>query len=253
MITVILLVSRDFLLDKLFTRLNEMSKPVETNILCLVDGDLNLYLKTRKLVDSSNFREKLTVRAENRKTPSNSQVYRRKRIAELHNQAKQYIQAGEYVLLLEDDGIPPKNAITKLYENKSDVGFISGIELGRWITRYLGAWHMTPVDEVTRIESVTYEPNKIIEVTAAGLYCMLIKKELYEQHEFKTGSNYGPDLDMGLELTRKGYKNYIDTSIIVDHHSESGRVFHRYKDLTATFSDGDIFQCDYLEIVGDVA
>lgn len=37
-----------------------------------------------------------------------------------------------------------------------------------------------------------------------------------------------------------------------DEKSESGRVFHRYKELWVSFSDGEVFQNYYLEIIGNI-
>lgn len=235
-VTIVLLVSRTFLLEKLFTRLNELTYK-NTSLLVIVDGDLNTYLTARKYVDKSDFSERLCIRSEVKKPVSKSQIARRKRIADLHNEARQYLQTSDYVLCLEDDGIPPKNCIEKLLDSMGDnIGFVSGVELGRWQSRYIGAWHMKPIDEPTEITSITYKDNVIIEVESAGLYCLLVKKDLYESHHFIPGTHYGPDLDFGLKLKKKGYNNLVDTSIKIDHYSESGRIFSLDTDIPQTVS-----------------
>lgn len=219
---IVLLVSRGFLLERLFKRLNEMKSKNPTSILILVDGDLNLFLKVRNLSTGLN-REKLCVRSETVKPPSRSQHYRRKRIAELHNEAKQYIQESDYIILLEDDGLPPKDLLTRLedaYEKYPDAGFISGLEMGRWITPYIGGWIVDDPNDPSELESVTIE-KPIQEVHAAGFYAMITKRELYEQHDFKPHRNYGPDLVYGFKLSAMGYTNYMLTDLVIDHYTET--------------------------------
>lgn len=225
MISILLLVSRDFLLDKLFERLNELELPEqEVSIILLVDGDLNIFLKARNKMPSLKFAQKLCVRTEARsKRPSSSQHYRRRRIAELHNEAKQYIQGADLLFLLEDDGILPKDALIRLlkvYNTNDNVGFVSGLELGRWITPYIGGWLVDDPSDPQELQSIDIE-QEVQEVHAAGLYCMLVAREVYEQHEFKPDPNYGPDLVFGFALAAKGYKNYMLTSLVVDHHTSN--------------------------------
>lgn len=234
-VTIVLIVSRRFLLKQIFKRLDELEcDKDQTNLLVLVDGDLNIFLEVRKLIETVSFAEKLAVRATNGKPPQRSQVYRRRRIGQLHQEAKQYLMECDLVFLVEDDGIVPKDSLCKLlklYNEKENVGFVSGIELGRWQSRYIGAWHIQPAPDPNTISSIVYEQDRVIKVDAAGFYCMLLPLEIYERYTIEPTRYYGPDLHFGNLLSKDGYNNYVDTSIVVDHYSESGRVFNLKNDI----------------------
>lgn len=225
--TIILLVSRDFLLERIFKRLDELECN-NTNLLVVVDGDINLFLKTKAMVTQSKYDNQLCVRADTAGKPSKSQIYRRKRIAELHNLASQYIQEADYVFTLEDDGLPPADSLVKLHEHMRahpEAGFISGLQLGRWITSYPGGWLFDDPSDPHELRSVTLpEAPGLINVHAVGWYCCLVKKELYEGFEHEPGKNWGPDIRFGQVISSRGYKNYMDTSIVVDHFRENGTV-----------------------------
>lgn len=234
MITIVLLVSRDFLLSQLFNRLDKLLCDRHmTNLLVLVDGEKDLYLKARNLTVASNFAQKLCVSAKPPKHRSPSQSFRRKRIAYLHNEAKTYIEPCEYILLLEDDGLFPLDGLDKLlklYKQYPDAGFIEGLELGRWLSRYIGAWLVDDPFDVKEIRSIDYKPDTVISIDAGGLYFTLTRFSRYMDHMFAPTNNFGPDIIWGLELRKQGYTNYIDTSILVEHHNSSGRVFTIDKD-----------------------
>lgn len=237
-VTIVLLVSRSFLLDDLFSGLARLDcDRTQTNLFVLVDGDINLYLKVRKLIDMVTFNNKLVVRAPHVERRSPSQQFRRSRIAYLHNLAKQYLNPCDYILTLEDDGLFPSNGLTKLlksYKRRPNAGFIQGLEVGRWQSRYIGAWNVDNPADPTSIESITYKKG-LLSIDAGGLYFCLTKYEHYIDHEFKPTNNFGPDITFGLALRNKGLKNYIDTSIVLDHHNESGRIFN-LKDTIKTVS-----------------
>lgn len=229
MVTIVLLVSRNFLLDKLFLALNELEcQTTETNLLCIVDGDLKLFLRTKKMVSISKFGEKLCIRADST-NPSRSQVQRRKRVAELHNMASQYIGEADYILTIEDDGIIPKDALVKLLKHMKnlDAGFVSGLELGRWTTAYPGGWLFDNPEEPNELRSVTL-PDKpgLVKIHAAGWYCCLVKKQLYEGFPHSPDRHWGPDINFGRIISSQGHHNYMDTSIVVDHHTEAGKIIN---------------------------
>lgn len=144
MITIFIPVSRDNLLDKLFARLEILECNSETtNLFVYVDGDMRLYTRVQNFVANSKFAQRLCVQ---RKSPIKQTKYsierRRVRIANIYNEAKQYLQEAEYIFGIEDDTIVPTNALKKLlttYQIRPYAGFVSGWELGRWGTPYVGA------------------------------------------------------------------------------------------------------------------
>ena len=94
----------------------------------------------------------------------------------------------------------------------------------------------------------------------------LVTKEPYysEIHSDSVGQFIGLTDTNGVEMFSKdkalykGFKGAIEWEQQAaafwfkwDEKSESGRVFHKYKELSATFSDGEVYQCDYIEIIGN--
>lgn len=219
MTTIVLLVSRDFLLDKLFVRLNELiCDPNEVNLLVMVDGSGKLFVKTRNLVEASKFNQTLCKHAFNKEKPLKAQGQRRQRIADLHNMAQEHMLPTDYVLMLEDDGIPPTNILMRLHElyrEYPDAGFISALEVGRWLNAYIGGWIFHPIDEPKHLTSIM--PGGVKEVTSAGFYGCLTKH--YKRFTFAPDPSYGPDIAWGLKLAQEGFKNYLDTDLVVDHYN----------------------------------
>ena len=107
-----------------------------TSLLAFVDGEADLFLSARNLVDQSKFAERLCVQGDipgpRREFSINT---RRRRIAAIHNEIRKLIKPCEYVFLIEDDGVLPPDALSRLladYLAHPYAGFIEGVELGRW-------------------------------------------------------------------------------------------------------------------------
>lgn len=96
---------------------------------------------------------------------------------------------------------------------------VTGVELGRWGLPYVGAWR---VDNINDTNSISSAPSRtadgvVEEIDASGLYCALIRSDMYQKHQFYYNNGLGPDVNLGLFLRRNGFKNYIDWSIHVTH------------------------------------
>ena len=148
---------------------------------------------------------------------------RRKRIAEIHNQSKEMIKAvdGQFVLGLEDDTVFTNLCVERLYRKfveHEDTGLVSAYEAGRWNQKIIGIWGFDNVDDPkscwTELPKTDYE-----EIDAAGMYCYLTPTELYLQHDYSSEDwqPWGPDVNYGLDLRRKGYTNYVDWSQACGH------------------------------------
>jgi len=219
-----------------------------TSLLAYVDGEADLFLTARNLVQQSKFKERLCIQGnipgERREFSINT---RRRRIAAIHNEIRKLIKPCEYVFLIEDDGVLPATALGRLlsdYLAHPHAGFIEGVELGRWGIPHVGAWRADDVYDMKRLESVlphTAEivdgamrplgavPDRVVEeIDAGGLYACLTKYERYAGHEFKPheGCAFGPDIDWGLELRRHGYRNYLDWTVGVEHLRSDGTSTH---------------------------
>lgn len=156
---------------------------------------------------------------------------RRRHIANIHNQVREmmpdpprYVEANwepDWIFSIEDDGILPPDALQRLIkviDTKPFVGMVTGVELGRWGVPYVGAWRVDDVFNPRKIQSLEFNPEPVVEeIDGCGLYCCLIRADMYKQHEFFTNNGLGPDVNLGIFLRQKGFKNYIDWGIHVTH------------------------------------
>lgn len=230
MITIVLTVSRFDYLERVITAIELLQCDKNTtNILCIVDGKEALYLRARNLINDMKYLERLTVRAKLDDNRSNLDVpTRRRRITEIHNQAKTYIKHNEgYVLSIEDDTTFSPNALQKLLDVATRTrafGMAEGVELGRWGVPYVGAWRADNIYETTQLTSLeNINPIPIgqpaTNIDAGGLYFALIKASLYKQHEFTCENGLGPDINFGLENRRLGYENFIVWQVPCTHYN----------------------------------
>lgn len=220
MVTIVLLVSRANYLEKVVTAIELLDcNPRDTNILCIVDGDDRLYIRTRNLIMATKFNQRLTVKLKHSTPFSNLQIAnRRQHIAAAHNQARGLIAHKDgYVLSVEDDTIVPKSALHRLMDvaiSNRAFAFAEGVELGRWGVPYVGAWTADDIYNPTKITSVQNiypvpAGQRETNIDAGGLYCALMRVDVYKQHEFTCANGLGPDLNFGLEARQLGFENFI--------------------------------------------
>lgn len=221
--TIILTVSRTDFLAEVLSSIELLDCDTSyTNILCVVDGDNNLYTKVRNLVQNTKFNERLTVQYPDRKPIKRfDPVFRRKRIAAIHNWAKQYIgDVNQFVFLTEDDTIVPRDALLKLRNHIYDTPgcvMAEGVEVGRWGIPYVGAWRFDDIYEPTSVTSLEYKKSGVEEIDAGGFYCTLMRANIYKEHEFGLYESLGPDISMGLALRQAGHLNLVDWSVTCKH------------------------------------
>lgn len=221
MITIVLPVSRPDYLAQIFTYLELLDcNREETNLLCYVDGPLELFQKARNYTVNSKFKERLCVYRRKGITSVSSVHRRRQRIADIHNEIKELINKTDYIFLTEDDTLMPMDSLKKMYNlalTKKYFGFISGVEVGRWGFRHIGAWIVDDIYDIKQVTSI--QAGQGIEaVDGAGLYCCFTTRENYMKNVFKPfDSILGPDVDFGINLRKQGFKNYIDHSIQCQH------------------------------------
>lgn len=227
-VTIFVPFSRIEMADRFFARLELMPcDHAKTNLLVMVDGSPELFVKVRNLVTQSKFEQKLCVQFVSKKKQSKyNKQYRRERIAQINNEAKKYMWDCDYILGLEDDTIFPTNTtrtLLKHYLANPYAGMIEGLELGRWGVPYIGAWKVDSIYEPTEVSSIMIDQSKKLqEIDAGGFYCYMTRADDYMTHEFEpwADGNLGPDVNYGIALRKKGYKNYIDTSLVCEHFNE---------------------------------
>lgn len=217
-----MLVSRKEYLEEVFESINSLICDIShTSLLCIVNGEANIYVMARNLCEESKFEQRLCIQEKPKKKIRQYDIGgRRRRISALHNLAKTHINT-EYVFGIEDDTIVPPNSLQKLGEQFVDgIGMVEGVEMGRWGVPYIGAWRADDVHNPTEITSLEMQDGTV-EIDAGGFYCFLTKAAYYKDCDFKPFDNngLGPDVDFSLGLRRKGYKNLADFSIQCEHKS----------------------------------
>lgn len=219
-ITTILPVSRIKYLDRVLDSLSKQTA-MSQNIVVIFDGNDSEFIQVRNKVMGLDFENKLCVSSLNNRAAFTI-AERRWHIVSIHNQIRELIEDCDWIFSIEDDGVLPENALAELIstvQSQEDVGMVTGVELGRWGVPYVGAWRVDDIFEtkkITSLENKTADPI-VEEIDACGLYCALIRADAYKEHEFFTRNGLGPDVNLGLSLRQKGYKNYINWAIPVTH------------------------------------
>lgn len=227
-ITIIIPCSRPDYLKRIFAHLDMMPCDAQrTHLIVFVDGNQQLFELARNLTVNSKFKERLCV-YRHKGVPSVGSVKRhRQRIADVHNEIKQYIGMCDYVFILEDDTLPPLTTLQTFERLASEypyAGFLSGTEIGRWGFEMIGGWNADDVYFPKQITSIQ-KGSGIEEVDAAGLYCCFIRRELYMKHKFQPFEDIlGPDVNFGLWLRREGYKNYVTHDLPCKHLTKRGEI-----------------------------
>lgn len=232
-ITAILPVSRTKYLNRVLESLEKQTyKP--NSLIVVYDGPDNKFIDVRNRIVGLEYDNVICVSSNNR-FRAHTIADRRKNIVNIHNQIREIVADCDWVFSIEDDGILPADALSKLVANINvfhhhaiDVGMITGVELGRWGFPYVGAWKVDDINDPHKIVSLDNKTssNAIEEIDGCGLYCALIRADLYKTHKFYTNNGVGPDVNLGLYLRQQGYKNYIDWSVHVTHltHRNGGEI-----------------------------
>lgn len=219
-ITAILPVSRAHYLDRVIESLEKQTlKP--NNLLVVFDGSDKEFIEVRNKILALKYESVLCVKSRSNRLAFNIPD-RRLRIVEIHKHFQELLGDTDWVFSIEDDGILPEDALqrlVKVVKQNEDVGFVTGVELGRWGVPYVGAWLVDNANDPRNLTSMENQAhNPYVEPTdAAGLYCALIRAGKYKTHEFTTRNGLGPDVNLGLYLKREGYNNFIDWGIPVTH------------------------------------
>jgi hypothetical protein len=235
---IIIPVSRASFLKQIFDKLELLDcDPKETGMFLYIDGDLQLFEIAQTCLTNSKFGYK-EIKYRRKGLPNVGHILsRRRRIADIHNEIKEIIPTSEFVFLIEDDTLIEPDALQKLFyifTQAPNVGFVSGVQIGRWGYGHIGAWRYEN-DTIMSIPKM----EGIVQVDAAGLYCCLISTTIYKSHTFEPFDKIlGPDFDFGVKLREKGYINYVDFSVMCNHLTKRGSI---------DFTNTDIVQVGFVK------
>lgn len=143
---------------------------------------------------------------------------RRKRITENMTRLQGMVGESQYIFGLEDDTYPPAHAFENLYAliTGRGVGFVSGVEVGRWNLPYIGAWKVDENRGTGELHSLPYRKDHTQHIDAAGLYCYMTKTKYFKSARF-SDSVFGPDINYVLSLRKKKLLCYVDWSVKCGH------------------------------------
>lgn len=231
MITIVLLISRIDFIDKVFNCLSELGRPKNTELLLVVDGaSKELQNKLNEAVSKLNYKviKIIDFISDGAEATINERRYR---ISDLHNYAKENInQRSDYVFICEDDTLFEKDTLMnfkRVLDENEEAGFIEGVQVGRHGTAYIGGWVADDIHDPKTITSVNYDLG-IKEIDAGGLYCCLVRADLYLKHTFKPFDTLGNnglscDVNFGLSIRKKDLKCLISYDDIAEHLLSNGK------------------------------
>lgn len=227
----------------MFDCLTALDRPKDTELIIIIDGNKDLEEAVDRRVDSIHYARIQVLKFGDGPLPDRPS--RRFRISDIHNELTKHIPDGcDYVFSIEDDTTYPPDTLTKMmgfFDYCEDCAFVEGVELGRHKSKHVGAWKADDINNPFTISSImpnfSFEEVELLNlnepvmerIDAGGLYCALIKADLYKQHVFEPYDKVGEiglscDVNFGLWLRKKGFGCFIDWSIECDHIGDKGSV-----------------------------
>lgn len=199
--------------------------PALTNLCFIVDCNQPIIANTlKKFAESRGYRS-FHVKINDDWHPNEVRLsVRRMRIADVKHQSKDLIAAcdGDYVIGFEDDTVFDRlDALDTLlapFFGEGKIGFVQGVQMGRWGAAMIGAWQTNGIPTFDRIE--TRLPGQGLEfISAGGFYGYATLKHLYLNAEYYTSADqpWGPDVNYGLYLQGLGYDCLVNWDIVYGH------------------------------------
>jgi hypothetical protein len=226
-------ITRHWALNQLFAGIINLEKPAECTfeLLIYVDSiDPRIKNGLEYWVEELAQRDiQADVKYSGRPEPSEVRLdARRQRIVQVHKDIAEIAADynADYIFGIEDDTIVPPYALARMLsfaQRNPDMGFIEGVQCGRHKYKMIGAWRVNDIHNPTKVTTYPYTPvnrkHSFVEsVDGGGFYCYLTPAKLFCEADYRVeGECLGVDMLYGLDLRRKGYKNYIDWSIVCGH------------------------------------
>jgi hypothetical protein len=157
---------------------------------------------------------------------------RRQRVAEVHEQAKDLIAKGdgEIVIGLEDDTVFDRlesfERLVAPITNSDGVGFVEGVQMGRWGANMIGAWDANDIHNPTQITTLLPKTG-YEEITGGGWYGYATRRKLFLQAPYFASPSlpWGPDVNFGFYVRQQGYTCLVDWGTIFGHN-DHGKVLY---------------------------
>lgn len=207
---------------------NVQHDPALTNLCIIVDGDQSLIANTiKKFAEVKGYRS-FHMKINSDWQPNEIRLsIRRMRVADVHNQSKDLIAKtdGEIIIGLEDDTVFDRlKSFDRLIEPLGDmidgevIGFVEGVQMGRWGANMIGAWVADNINDPTEI--CTLLPGEgYQDITGGGWYGYATMRELWLNAPYFTSPSHpwGPDVEFGFWLRQRGYRCLVDWQTVFGH------------------------------------
>lgn len=220
--------SRRWAIDTWLEHFNKVEFNPERTSLCAIIDCEEMYIVNQLKTMAAERGIELHYRVNEDWSPNETKLrIRRLRVAELHTQSKELIAKtdAEIVIGLEDDTILANlKSFYPLYspmKNNREIGFVEGVQMGRWGANIIGAWKANNPSRPTEIHTMLPHPQLAYqEISAGGFYGYATRRELYMAHEYFTSVDqpWGPDVNYGLWLGQQGYKCFINWELEFGHN-----------------------------------
>lgn len=228
-ITVFACFTRRWACDRWLDNLaNVQHDPALTNLALLVDTDEPYIINKFKQFAAARGYRKFVFAMNEQWSPNEVRLkIRRLRIADVKNQSKDLINQcdGDIVISFEDDTVFPGIDLKRLYgplQENQEIGFVEGVQCGRWGVKMIGAWSVDDYEFPQRAE--TLMPGEgYQEIDAGGWYGYATRKHLYLHADYhsSTSQPWGPDVNYGLWLRNRGYICLIDWETVFGHNDHN--------------------------------
>lgn len=203
--------------------------PQLTNLCFIVDGDEPYIDRTlHRFAEAGNYRS-INVKNNASWHPNEIRLsIRRQRVAELHEQAKDLVAKtnADIIVCLEDDTVmdrmPSFARLIDPISNSDAVGFVEGVQMGRWGANMIGAWLANDIQNPTQIETLLpgegYE-----EVTGGGWYGCAVRRSLFLNAPYfsSVSQPWGPDVNHGFYIRQQGFQCLIDWQTVFGHRDHN--------------------------------
>ena len=219
--------------------------PTQTNLCFIVDGDEPYIVKAlERFAKARDYRSFHLKSNHGWRTNEVRLSIRRQRVAEIHEQAKDLISKcdGDIVIGLEDDTVFDRmSGFSRLYTplvssvdmvSPTKVGFVEGVQMGRWGANMIGAWKADDINHPRSIHTMlpfegNVQKNDYEAITGGGWYGYATRRQLFLDAPYFTSPSlpWGPDVNYGFWLHQQGYKCLVDWSIVFGH-DDHGTVIH---------------------------
>lgn len=238
--------TRRWALDRWIEDLRSLNYPPNLINLCIiVDFDGKYIIEVfQELVKNNGYRS-FHYRLNDMWLPNEHRIAaRRQRIAEVKNQSKDLIAKcdGDIVVSFEDDTVFTNLDLTRLIQPIRDndtVGFVEGVQCGRWSIKLIGAWKVDEVKFPAYAHTLLPGVEEYEQIDAGGFYGYATRKDLYLQHDYYSSTNqpFGPDVNFGLYVRQRGYDCFIDWETIFGHN-DYDKILYPVDDPTARGGKG---------------